>query len=115
MAKTGVLGNGPISFFNRATRSQISIPLSALIFDDGKLGISASANRPDLAALLGSGLSNWLGYIASQGFVVAAPTAPAAQALVFTAADPGVTGNDVTVEIVYPAGSPPTYTAKVTK
>ncbi len=114
MAKTGVLGNGPISFFNTATHGQISIPLSALIFDNGKLVISPSANRPDLLAL-DPGLTTWLDYIAGQGFVVSAPTPPAAQALVFTAADPGVTGNDVTVEIVFPPGSPPTYTMKVTK
>jgi hypothetical protein len=112
MAKTGVLGNGPISFFNKATHGQVSIPLSALIFDNGKLVISQGANRPDLLAL-DPGLTTWLNYIAGQGFVVPAPTPPAAQALVFTAADPGVTGNDVTVEIVFPPG--PTYTAKVTK
>jgi hypothetical protein len=112
MAKTGVLGNVPISFFITATRSQVSIPLSALIFEDGTLKISPTANRPDLSGL--SGLSVWLDYLASQGFVVAAPTTPAPQALVFKAVDTGVTGNDVTVEIVYPSATT-TYTAKVTK
>ncbi|HEU4730882.1 MAG TPA: hypothetical protein VFT22_23465 [Kofleriaceae bacterium] len=112
MAKTGVLGKGPISFFIAATRSQVSIPLSALIFEDGTLKVSSSAARPDLVAL--PGLSAWLDYLASQGFVTAAPTIPAPQAIVFQAVDPGVTGNDVSVEIVYPAASH-TYTAKVTK
>jgi hypothetical protein len=112
MAKTGVLGNVPISFFITATRSQVSIPLSALIFEDGTLKISPAANRPDLLAL--SGLPVWLDYLASQGVVVAAPTTPAPQALVFKAVDTGVTGNDVTVEIVYPPATT-TYTAKVTK
>lgn len=111
MATTGVLGNGPISFFDKATHTQISIPLSALIFDGSVLKISQDAGRPDLIAL--SGLSKWLAYQASQGFAVPAPTAPAAPAMVFKAADPGVTGNDVTVEIVYPTAT--TYKATVTK
>jgi hypothetical protein len=115
MAKTGVLGNGPISFFIAVTRSQVSIPLSVLIFDGGALTVSSTAGRDDLTALLGSGLSQWLAYQASQGYVVPAPTAPAGQALVFKAVDAGVTGNDVTVEIVYAAGTPRKYTATVTK
>jgi hypothetical protein len=115
MAKTGVLGNGPISFFNTATRGQVSIPLSALIFDGGKLTISQDAGRADLTALLGSGLSTWLDYQVSQGFVSPAPSTPAAQALVFKAADAGVTGNDVTVAIAYSSGTPKKYTATATK
>lgn len=113
MATTGVLGNGPISFFDKSTHGQVSIPLSALIFNGSVLTISPDAKRTDLSDLLTKGLSQWLAYQASQGFVVPAPTAPAAPAMVFKAQDPGVTGNDVTVQIVYPTVT--TYKATVTK
>ncbi|HET7504604.1 MAG TPA: hypothetical protein VFK02_26460 [Kofleriaceae bacterium] len=112
MGKTGVLGKGPISFFIAATRSQVSIPLSALIFEDGTLKVSPTAGRSDLVAL--AGLPAWLDYLADQGFVVAAPTSPAPQAIVFRAVDPGVTGNDITIEIGYPPATT-TYTATITK
>jgi hypothetical protein len=113
MAKTGVLGNGPISFFSAG--SQYSIPLSLLTFDGSQLTISSDANRTDLSDLLPKGLAHWLDYLANQGFVSPAPSPPVTQALVFKAADPGVTGNDVTVAIAYGSGTPKKYTATVTK
>lgn len=113
MATTGALGKGPISFFVSGTGNQVSIPLSALIFNGGQLQLSPAASS--LATGLDpTKLSSWLNYVAAQGLIVPAPTAPPAQALIFTAADPGVTGNDVTVTIVSgPTGNQ--FTATVTK
>lgn len=98
MATNSVLGNSPISFF--MPDKQVSIPLSALVFQDGQLQL---ADGSPFANELGSNqqFTNWLTYLAAQGVVVPAPTQPPAQALVFTAVDQGVTGNDVSVNVTY--------------
>jgi len=93
MAKTPVMAaTGPIEFL--AGTQQISLPLSALYFENGKLkaaGPLYTAHQADA--------DKWLQYLADQGLVTPAAAPPPKQALLITAKNAGSQGNDIHIAI----------------
>src|SRR5690242_18816254 len=68
VATRAALGSGPIGFTDPTTGTQVLIPLSALSFDAG--GNLKPAQSYSQAA------QDWLQYLADQGEITPAPSAP---------------------------------------
>lgn len=97
MATIPVVGNGPFEFTD-ANGKQVSIPLSALQFENGNLEVDPStqfAKLPDLVAIV----NPLLRYLSSQQLIVPAVAPSPKPAMVITAADPGSAGNNITIQI----------------
>jgi len=109
---TQVTGNGPLEFTN-ANGRQISIPLSALYFDqNGTLQVdstwaTASGLKPNAGVL---------GYAQSEGMITPAPAPPPFAAMIIKAADQGAGGNNIVVAIsdTSPATDPTQTTFSIT-
>ncbi len=109
---TAVTGNGPLELTN-ANGQQLSIPLSALYFDvNGTLQIDSAWGAVS-GLQPGKGL---LAYVASEGLITLAPAASPFPAMIIKAADPGIAGNNITVQIsdVTPATDPTKTTFSIT-
>jgi len=109
---TQVTGNGPLEFTN-ANGRQVSIPLSALYFDqNGTLQVDSTwAAASGLKA--GSGV---LGYAQSEGLIKPAPAPPPFAAMLIKAAGPGAGGNNIKITIsdLAPATDPTQTTFSIT-
>jgi hypothetical protein len=93
MAKTPVMAaTGPVELL--AGTQQISLPLTALYFEDGELkaaGPLYTAHQADV--------DTWLQYLSDQGLITAAATPPPKQALLITAKNTGSQGNDIRIAL----------------
>ena len=108
MATVAAVSNGPVSFFTQQG-TQLTVPISSLEFSNGNLQLRSSYTGPNPP-----GLSAWLLFLANAGVILPGVAPPRPEAIVFTAAHPGATGNDVKVELTY--STPPTsYTVKATQ
>jgi hypothetical protein len=87
--QTPAVGEGPVAFIDDEGR-QLSIPLSAIYFEDGAVRSHVSAS---------DSLTNWLNYLVARGQLVPGPTPSADQAMTVTATTAGVTGNGITVDV----------------
>jgi hypothetical protein len=93
MAKTPVTAaTGPVQIVDGG--QQVSLPLSSLFFEDGKLMASGSVYAAHQPAF-----DPWLQYLAHQGLITPAAALPARSALLITAKDPGSIGNDISLVI----------------
>jgi hypothetical protein len=94
MAKTPVVAStGPIDFVG-SSGQQVSLPLSALYFEDGTLKAAGPLYTANKAAA-----DPWLQYLADEGLIMPAPALPPKQALLVTAKNAGSTGNDIRIAI----------------
>src|SRR5690242_6395300 len=90
MALSAALGDGPIVFFTNQGQ-QIQVPLSAIHFENGKVGTT----RTDL----GADFLTWITYLASRGRLVASASPPPLSSLVVTAAEPGASGDNIELTV----------------
>jgi hypothetical protein len=86
--QTPAVGEGPVAFIDDQGK-QLSIPLTAIYFENGVVQSKVSAG----------GLQEWLNYLVLQGQLAPGPTPTADSAMTFTAATAGAMGNDINVEV----------------
>jgi hypothetical protein len=98
---TPAVADGPIAFVTDDGQQRL-IPLSAISFAGD--AVKSTFNF--------SGLQEWLNYLVSQGRLSPGSAPTAAEAMVFTAAVPGVEGNDILIEVTSVG---PTAVIKVTE
>jgi hypothetical protein len=89
MTQTAAVGDGPIVYFSD-TGTQVLLPLSAISFD-GNAVKSKPAATPSLQI--------WLDYLVRRGRISPGTAPAAADAMVFTAAAAGDTGNSIVVRV----------------
>jgi hypothetical protein len=107
MAKTVVLGNGPIAFTEQGGQ-MILIPLSALILDGNAIQANPPYNTDEIL--------QWLRYLVKTGSLTAGPTPAPKAAMTIQAADPGLAGNNIQVVFsnIVPDPADPTNADKTT-
>lgn len=88
MVSVRAVGRGPIDFVG-SDGNQLTIPLSAINFVDGKPTSDIEAD----------GLDVWLKYLADHGQLTPGPAPVPPVAMVFTAVAEAATGNDITVAV----------------
>ena len=96
MTSRVALGDGPISFFVDGT--QVSVPLSAIAFDDSDIPVV----RDPYTSAKYPGLDTWVQYLARAGRLYPDAKPPAKVALLVQATDQGVVGNSIEITIEYP-------------
>jgi hypothetical protein len=110
------IANGPIALTDTTTGKHISIPLTALVFDAGKLNASAWPGYNTYKAQL----DPWLDHLADIKVVVPGEVESPKPAMVIKAVAEGLPGNDVRVQfsniVVDPADpSQRTFDARITE
>lgn len=86
--QTPAVGDGPVVFFTEQGQ-QLSIPLSAIYFENDAVQSRVTAN----------GLQEWLNYLVLQGQLTPGRTPVAKRALTFKAATAGPAGNEIKVDV----------------
>ncbi|HMD96325.1 MAG TPA: hypothetical protein VKM93_03205 [Terriglobia bacterium] len=107
MATAAATGNGPLEFTD-ANGNQVSIPLSALQFVNGSLGVNSSIWTPftGYAADEKAVINDLLAYASGQGLITPAVVPAPKPALTVKAVSPGSMGNNIQVTVaVSPAAS----------
>lgn len=107
MAKTSVVGKRPLAFTD-VKGMQLSVPLSALVFDGlnptlGSDWVAAFNLKPSDVDVVNAMAAERY----SAGELTRPPAVPVVQAVVFQAAAPGVEGNNASVTLEPPTGTPP--------
>jgi hypothetical protein len=115
MSKTTVVGSAPISFTIASTGQAISVPLSALSFDDTRENI---IELVDQSASYNSVLQPWLNYLYKVGTLKAKEKSAPKPAIEIEAKNPGKAGNSIQIEFkdikITPDPSDSTFTAIIT-
>jgi hypothetical protein len=100
MPNLPVLGNGPVDFTTSTGGIQRSIPLAALYFDT--TGQIHAEQWPEWTALdtpTQNAVNGWLKYLVQQSLLVAGAAHLPVPAILIQAAEPGSSGNNISVEI----------------
>jgi len=92
--KAAVLTSGPIGFTDSRSGGQLSIPGSAIYFDNTG---AVKADQWPLYVANQVIIDAWLPYLAQRGVILPAPTAPSAPAMVIKAKAPGSSGNFIQI------------------
>ena len=109
MAKFAVLAAGPVSYTG-TDGSQVSVPTSAMFFDNGVVGFTAPAGMDSATK---DGIGKLLIALAREGLLVADTSVPTAAAMVIEAKDAGVAGNNIQISITNLRPDPTDSTKKV--
>src|SRR5690242_14975361 len=96
VALAKVIGNSPILFTNK-NGNQIALPLSWFQFNNSVVEFVDPANKAILSPDGLATLTGMLAQLAQSGAIVPDATPPPKPAVVFTAKNPGSTGNDIQI------------------
>jgi hypothetical protein len=95
VARLAVLAAGPVGYTD-AGGSQVSIPTSAMFFEDGAVGFTAPTSMDGATK---DGIGNWLTALATEGLLTPDTSTPSVAAMIVQAKDTGPSGNAIQIDI----------------